>query len=308
MPMSNYDAILLLTFGGPEKSSEVVPFLERLLHGRPISPESLEEIVARYDLFDGQSPIQGQSRALLRSIIEALSAAGIEKPVYWANRYADPMLEDTLAQMVDDGIGTAVAFVPAPFESKYTRDDYLELIRASREKVGPTAPTVEMIGGFYNHPGFICATAARVQETFDRLLENKREKARLVFSVHGLSQSLADAGPYVAQIHEACHLVAERLGRADRWDLVYQSIPTRTSEPWLGPEIGTQMVLWHESGELETAIVVPIGFVLENMEVVYDLDVEIGQLCVKLGVDYLRSGPVASHKAFIDMVVELIEG
>ncbi len=307
-----YDAVLLITFGGPERSDEVVPFLEKLFHGKPIPEKQLEAIVERYAIFDGESPINGQSRALVGAWFDRLQADGPSVPVYWGTRYSHPLLADTIGQMAEDGIKRAAALVASPFGSPYTCRDYLDEIDRACETIGEGSPKIDKLRAFFNHPGFIEATAQRVREAFAKLPEVSRESARLVFTVHGLPVQMAEAGPYVRQIEESCRLVAEAVDRAgvcgqpDGWDVVYQSIPSRTIEPWLEPEIGSQLVRWHEADELDAVVLVPIGFVFENLEVVYDLDFEIGPLCEKLGVPMVRSAPVASHEAFVEMACDLV--
>lgn len=297
----SYDALLVVSFGGPERPEDVVPFLENVTRGKNVPRERILEVADHYALFDGVSPSGAQLRALLTSLVGQLNAHGPDLTVYWGNRHWHPLLIDTLRDMADDGVRRALAFVTSPFGSYAGCRQYLEAIEQARSEIGPNAPEVHKLRLFYNHPLFIEAVADRAAEALARLAKPERDAARLVFTAHSLPVAMARASAYEAQLAEACRLVAERLGRG-KWHLCYQSRSGPPSQPWLGPELGQQIVAWHQGGELQSLVLAPIGFLLENMELVYDLDVEIGALCKRLGATMVRAGAVGNHPGLVEMI------
>lgn len=302
----SYDALLIVSFGGPERPEDVVPFLENVVRGKNVPRERILDVAEHYSFFGGVSPANSQLRALLASLVDELSAKGPALAVYWGNRHWHPLLADTLADMTEDGVQRALAFVTSPFGSYAGCRQYLEAIDEARAEVGARAPQVDKLRLFYNHPGFVEAVADRAAEALGRLAEPERDRARLVFTAHSLPVAMARASAYEAQLAEACRLVAERLGRG-AWHLCYQSRSGPPTQPWLGPELGEQIVAWQEAGELEVLVLVPIGFLLENMELVYDLDVEIGELCGQLGVTMVRAAAIGNHPKLVEMIRLLVE-
>lgn len=300
-----YDALLLLSFGGPEGPDDVLPFLENVLRGKNVPRQRLLEVAKHYHLFGGVSPINAQNRALLAAILTELHRHRIDLPVYWGNRNWRPMLADTLRQMADDGVRRALAFVTSAFASYSGCRQYLEDIERARAEVGMTAPVVEKLRLFHNHPGFIEPTAQRVAQAIAAVDESAQADARLVFSAHSLPQGMADACDYVAQLRDACALVAERVGR-EEWDLVYQSRSGPPSQPWLEPDVCDHLNGLHDAGYTDV-VLVPIGFLSEHMEVIYDLDVEAAELCQQLGMNLVRSAVVGCHPRFVAMIRELVE-
>ena len=299
------DALLLLSFGGPEGSDDVLPFLENVLRGKNVPHERLLEVAEHYHLFEGVSPINAQNRALLAALLTELHSQGIDLPVYWGNRNWHPLLTDTLRQMAEDGVCRALAFVTSAFASYSGCRQYLEDIERARTEVGPAAPIVEKLRLFHNHPGFIEPTAQRVAQAIASVDESARAGARLVFTAHSLPQVMADACDYVAQLRDACTLVAERVGR-EEWDLVYQSRSGPPTQPWLEPDVCDHLSGLHSAGYTDV-VLVPIGFVSEHMEVIYDLDVEAAGLCQQLGMNLVRSAVVGCHPRFVAMIRELVQ-
>lgn len=300
-----YDAVLLVSFGGPEKREDVVPFLENVLRGRRVPHQRMLEVAEHYYLFDGVSPINMQNRTLLAALIAELNAHGPHLPVYWGNRNWHPMLADTVQQMADDGVRRALAFVTSAFGSYSGCRQYQEDIVAARQSVGPSAPEIDKLRLFYNHPGFIEPMADRVAATFETIPEERRPLARLVFTAHSIPRSMAEVSPYEAQIREACRLVAERVGRA-QWDLAFQSRSGPPEQPWLEPDVGDFLKHLRETTSVTDVVLVPIGFLSEHMEVIYDLDVEIADLGESLGLNVVRAGVVAAHPRFVTMIRELV--
>ncbi len=322
-PSSSYDAILLVSFGGPERREDVLPFLENVVRGKDVPRQRLLQVAERYEIFDGVSPINAQNRALLAAVIGELNRTGLRLPVYWGNRHWHPMLTDTVQAMADDGVRRALALVTAPFGSYPSCRQYLEDLATARQQVGANAPRIDKVRLFYNHPGFIEAAADRVAAALDEkgdITHCRRDAPnisdvpffRLVFSAHSIPIAMAERSPYERQLRETCRLVVERIGgqppaspRPIPWELGYQSRSGPPSQPWLGPDIRDRLRQLREEGVREV-VIVPIGSVVEHMEVVYDLDIEVGQLCAELGINMVRAAVVGSHPRFVEMIRELI--
>ncbi len=290
-----YDAVLVLSFGGPEKPDDVMPFLENVLRGRNVPRERLIEVAEHYHHFDGKSPINDQVRALIAALREELDAHGPRLPIYWGNRNWHPFLAETLRQMKADGVRRALGFVTSIFSSYSGCRQYLEDIDRARAEVDD-APEVHKLRAFYNHPLFIEAQADEVRTALGG------RDARLIFTAHSVPLSMAETSDYVRQLQESCRLVAEQVGIAD-WRLVYQSRSGPPSQPWLEPDIAG-VVREMERGT--NLAVVPIGFVSDHMEVIYDLDTELQTLALERGIDLVRAPTVGVHPKFLQMIRELI--
>ena len=301
-----YDAVLLLSFGGPEGPDDVIPFLENVVRGKRVPRERLLEVAERYELFDGVSPINAQNRAILAALIAEMNAHEVRLPVYWGNRNWHPLLTDTLREMADDGVKHALAFATSAFGSYSGCRQYLEDIQRAQEEVGPSSPQIDKIRLFYNHPGFIEAQASRVAAALEQVPAERRDKAVLLFSAHSIPQSMAASSPYEGQLREACQLVAEQVGRS-AWQLVYQSRSGPPHEPWLEPDVLEHLAHLGQSGQVRDVVIVPIGFISEHMEVVYDLDIEAQAVCEHFGIHVVRSAVVGTHPRFVRMIRELIE-
>lgn len=300
-----YDALLLVSFGGPERPEEVLPFLENVVRGKPVPPERLREVAEHYLLFDGVSPLNQQNRALLMAVIRLLNQEGPPLTVYWGNRNWHPLLSDTIQQMAEDGVRRALALVTSAFGSYSGCRQYQEDLEAACQAVGPGAPQIDKLRLFYNHPGFIEPTAQRVQEALAEVPEDRRPAARLIYTAHSIPQAMAQTSPYEAQLREACRLVSEQLGRSE-WQLVYQSRSGPPSQPWLVPDVRDYLRELKQREPVRDVVLVPIGFLSEHMEVIYDLDVEVQALCDELEINLGRSAPVGTHPRFVQMIRELI--
>jgi ferrochelatase len=296
-----YDAILLLSFGGPEGMDDVRPFLANVLRGRPVPPERVEEVVRHYERFGGVSPINGQNRALLAALRRRLDEAGPrELPLYWGNRNWKPYLADTLREMQRDGVRRGLAFVTSAFSSYSGCRQYLEDIERARAEVGPGAPVVDKVRPFYNHPRFIASNAELVRAGLDAAGPG----ARLVFTAHSIPMAMASACDYEAQLREAGALVARAVGE-ERWDLVYQSRSGPPTQPWLEPDILAHLQALAGEG-VRDVVVTPIGFVSDHLEVLYDLDTEAQDRARALGLRLVRVPTVSNHPGYVEMVRELI--
>jgi len=300
-----YDALLLVSFGGPEKPDDVAPFLENVLRVTNVPKRRISEIVRRYELFEGASPLNAQNRALLAALVSELNTHGPQLAVYWGNRNWHPLLTDAVQQMADDGIRRALAFVTSAFGSYCGCRQYLEDIERARQAVGSDAPAVDKLRLFYNHPGFIEPMRDRVAAALEQVPVERRERVRIIYTAHSIPLAMAQKCAYEKQLREACRLVSEGL-EPSGWQLVYQSRSGPPSEPWLEPDVGDYLRDLAERGEVRDVVIVPIGFLAENMEVVFDLDVEVAGLCEELGLGMVRSGVVGTHPRFVTMVRELI--
>jgi ferrochelatase len=307
-----YDAFLLVSFGGPEHPDEVMPFLENVTRGRGVPPERLAEVAQHYQRFGGVSPINQHCRELISAIRADFAVHGLELPVYWGNRNWRPMLADTLAQMRDHGIERAVAFVTSAYGSYSSCRQYLDDIAAARETVGPGAPEVDKLRHFFDHPGFVEPFADATKTAYKELDPSARATTRLVFTAHSIPVSMArTAGPtpegglYERQLRETARLVAERSLPEVGWDLVWQSRSGPPSVPWLEPDINEQLRLLAKEGVTQV-VVVPIGFVSDHLEVVWDLDEEAAATARQLGLGFARAHTPGADARFVTMVRDLV--
>jgi ferrochelatase len=305
-----YDSVLLLSFGGPEGPDDVIPFMENVTRGRGILRERLAEVSRHYERFGGVSPINGQNRALLAALEPALRAHGIDLPLFWGNRNWTPYLRDTLAEMRASGRRRALAFVTSAYSSYSGCRQYLDDIDRARAELvaGGVAPSVDKLRVFYNHPGFIGPLVEGAVDTIRRAEAAGTTISDLAFCAHSVPQSMADTSDYVAQLEETRRLVAEGiaavLGERDH-ALVFQSRSGAPGMPWLEPDIVDHLHACQAAGSTGVAMV-PIGFVSDHMEVVYDLDVQATAAAEELGLAVVRTPTPGTHPAFVEMICALI--
>ncbi|MGO8689720.1 MAG: ferrochelatase [Thermoguttaceae bacterium] len=305
LPPPSYDALLVVSFGGPEGPDEVMPFLKNVARGKNVPPQRLQEVARHYEPFGGVSPANAQVRALVFALVTELNAHGPRLPVYWGNRHWHPLLGDTVRQMAEDGVRRALAFVTSAFGSYPGCGQYVKDIAAACQEAGAEAPRIDKLRLFYNHPGFIEAMADRVWDALESLPAERRAAARLVYTAHSVPASMTCNCSYQQQLQEACALVSQRLGHAP-WHLAYQSRSGPPGQTWLEPDVADYLRALAAGGGSRDVVLAPIGFVCENMETVYDLDVEVGRLCEELGLNLVRSGVVGSHRRFVQMIRELV--
>jgi len=306
-PAAFFDAIMLVSFGGPEGMADVMPFLENVTRGRGIPRERLEQVAHHYELFGGVSPINGQNRALIAALREELAVHGIALPIYFGNRNWEPFLPDTLAEMRAAGVRRALAIFTTGFSCYSGCRQYRENIQAAQAAVGPDAPEVLKARMFYNHPGFVAANVDIVTRALAEIAAERRAAAVVVFTAHSIPLEMAEASRYEQQLLEASRLVAEGVGvTAERWQLVYQSRSGAPHSPWLEPDICAHLRTLRAAGVAD-AVVVPIGFVSDHMEVLFDLDEEAQQVAAEIGLGYVRAPSVGLHPRFIAMLRELIQ-
>lgn len=300
-----YDAILVVSFGGPEGPDDVMPFLENVLRGKNVPRERMLEVADHYQHFKGVSPINEQNRQLIRALRSELDRHAIDLPIYWGNRNWHPLLPDTLQRMKDDGVRRAIAYFTSAFSSYSGCRQYRENIIAAREQVGEGAPEIDKLRVFFNHPGFVETMAERVRDALLQFPASERDAAHLLFTAHSIPKSMADNCRYELQLRSACQLVAKAAGHADH-QLVYQSRSGPPTQPWLEPDVCD--VLEEIAGEKSSryVVVAPIGFVSDHIEVLYDLDTEAADLCREKGLRMVRAATVGNHPKFIGMIRELI--
>jgi protoporphyrin/coproporphyrin ferrochelatase len=304
-----YDALLLVSFGGPERPEDVISFLENVLRGKNVPRERMLEVAEHYYQFGGKSPINDQARDLIAALQSELASRGPNLPIYWGNRNWHPMLADTLRQMQSDGVRRALAFVTSAFGSYSGCRQYREDIECARAEAGPDSPVIHKLRVFHNHPNFIQAVTDRVRAAFHRVPAERRDTAQLVFTAHSIPLSMAESSPYVKQLEDACQLVAQAVSESATprsWALVYQSRSGPPSQPWLGPDIRDYIRAQHAGGPLTDLVVTPIGFLSDHLEVLFDLDTEAASLCRDLGIGFYRAATVGVHPAFVSMIRELI--
>ena len=294
-----YEALLVVSFGGPEGMDDVIPFLENVTRGRNVPRERLLSVAHHYELFGGVSPINQQNRNLIAAVEEELRVNGPALPIYWGNRNWRPFLPDALRRMEADGIKNALAFVTSAYSSFSSCRQYQQNITAAQTEVGPGAPRVEKLRAFYNHLLFIEANIDRI-----RTATGDATPSHLAFTAHSIPESMAAHCEYAAQLEETGRLIAEALG-VTNWKVVYQSRSGSPSQPWLGPDICDHLRDVDGAG-VKDVVVAPIGFVSDHMEVVYDLDVEAQQLAGELGMKMVRAATAGTHPSFVKMIRELI--
>ncbi len=300
-----YDAVLVLSFGGPEGMDEVIPFMENVTTGRGIPRERLEEVSEHYKLFDGVSPLNEQNRQLIAALETELKTHNLDLPVYWGNRNWHPFLTDTLRQMQADGVKRVITFITSMYSSYSGCRQYRENIADSLAEVGEGAPELDRLRFGFNHPSFVEANIDNVQKTYDSLPAEHQDSTKLIFSAHSIPTSMADRSAYESQLRETCRLVAEGVG-VENWDLVYQSRSGPPQVPWLEPDVCDYLETVPAKG-YTAAVLVPIGFISDHMEVLYDLDTEAMQTAEKINLHLVRVPTVGTHPKFIQMIRELIE-
>jgi protoporphyrin/coproporphyrin ferrochelatase len=301
----NYEAILVVSFGGPESTEDVIPFLENVLRGRNVPRERMLAVAEHYYHFGGKSPINQQTRELIAALENELSQHGPKLPVYWGNRNWHPMLAETLQQMKQDGIRRALAFVTSAYSSYSGCRQYREDIARAQNEVGAGAPEIDKVRAFFNHPGFVEATEERLREALLDVPAEPRKNVQIVYVAHSIPLSMANTCDYVRQLEEVRKLVSTRSG-INNDALVYQSRSGAPGQPWLEPDILDYLRDVKARNLASSVVLAPISFVSDHMEVLYDLDIEARQLCDSLPLPMARAKTVGVHPSFVAMIRELI--
>lgn len=301
-----FDAVLVVSFGGPQGLDDIRPFLANVLRGRRVSPERVEEVAHHYELFGGVSPITAITKQQAAGLEARLRAAGEPLPVYVGMRNWHPFLVDTLREMHAAGVRRAVGFIAAAQHSYSSCQQYRENVAAARAELRAQGADVEItfVGSWFDHPGFVEANAAHVRDARARLDPSLQEAARLVCTAHSIPVPMAARSRYEVQLRESSRLVAQASDMRE-WELVYQSRSGRPEDPWLGPDVGEYLRRARAEG-LQAAILCPIGFVCDHVEVLYDLDQEAAAICGEIGLPMARADAVNDDPRFLDMMADVV--
>jgi ferrochelatase len=298
-----FDAVLVISFGGPQGPDDVRPFLANVLRGRRVTPERVAEVARHYELFGGVSPILALTQRQADGLRDRLAVAGHPLPVYVGMRNWHPFLADTLHQMYADGVRRAIGFIAAAQHSYSSCQQYRENVLAARGELKARDGgdvDITYVESWFDHRLFVEANAQHVRAAIARLPEEVRSRARLVFTAHSIPQAMAGRSRYREQLLESSRRVAEAADVLD-WALVYQSRSGRPEDPWLEPDICQYLKQEHAAG-LAAAVICPIGFVCDHIEVLYDLDREAADLCRSLGLPMVRAEAVNDDPLFLDMM------
>src|SRR3954452_22363039 len=315
-PPGRREALLLLSFGGPEGHDDVMPFLENVTRGRGIPRERLEEVAEHYHHFGGVSPINDQNKALLAALEDGLRAAGIDLPVYWGNRNWAPYVEDVWRQMADDGIEHAYVLATSAYASfsgcrQYHEDVARARVALEDAPAAPAGPTAEKLPHYFDAPGFVQANAEALAAALATLPEELRDGARLVATAHSIPDAMAavagpSGGAYQAELEGAAQLVVDAAAPGREFDLVWQSRSGPPSVPWLEPDVNDHLRALAAAGE-RAVVVFPIGFISDHLEVIWDLDNEAKHTAEKLGLAFARAPTAGTHPAFVAGLRELLQ-
>jgi ferrochelatase len=309
----SFDAVLIVAFGGPQGTADVRPFLANVLRGRRVAPERVEEVVHHYELFHGVSPLTELTMRQADMLRARLHDRGVPLPVYVGMRNWHPFLADTLAEMSRAGVRRAVGFVAAAQRSYSSCTQYRENVEAARatlRNAGLADVEVVYVGDWHTDPGFVEANTDHVRDALEKLPAAVRDRARLVFTAHSIPVSMAERYPYQRQLEETAQAVSVSVARsfssASRdWALVYQSRSGRPEDAWLGPDVCDYLRDEAARG-LSSAVLAPIGFLCDHIEVLYDLDVEAAAVCREAGLPMVRAKSVNDHPRFADTMADAI--
>jgi ferrochelatase len=298
--MNSFDALLVVSFGGPERHEDVLPFLENVLRGKNVPRERMLEVAEHYYHFDGRSPINEQNRELIATLEREFKSHGMKMPVYWGNRNWHPLLADTLRRMQAAGVRRAAALVTSAFGSHSGCRQYREDIARAQQEAGTQNLTIEKLPNFCARPEFVEVMTERVRAAMSQMPGAEQ----IVFTAHSIPVSMAESSPYVRQLKEASACVAAACDMSN-WTLVYQSRSGPPSQPWLTPDICDYLRAQQAAG-LRSVIICPIGFISDHMEVLYDLDTEARALCDQIGLKMVRSGTAGTHPKLAAMVRDMV--
>ena len=302
MTAPNNTAVFLIGFGGPTRTADIRPFILHVLGGRPVPPARIDEVIHHYDRLGGKSPYNELTYRQGKGLSRLLKEQGRAQPVYVGFRHAAPFFEETLAAMASDGIRTARGIILAPHQCESSDERYRIAVEQARATVH-SAPTIAYVSPWFDHPLFIEAIAARVSEAIALWSATDRIDAHHLFLAHSIPIPMAEASPYVAQLQRSVALVVERLG-CPQWSIAYQSRSGRPQDPWLEPSVTDELRRVAAAGT-RRVVAIPIGFITDHVEVLFDLDVEAQELARSLGVTMRRAGTVGDHPAFLRALADI---
>ena len=311
--MAEFDALLLLSFGGPEGAEDVMPFLRNVTRGRGIPEARLEEVAQHYLHFGGVSPINAQNRALIAALEAEFATHGIDLPIYWGNRNWRPYLADAVRRMRDDKVERALVFATSATGSYSGCRQYREDMAQARAVAGDGAPELVKLRHYFDHPGFIAANVDAVRAALETIPAPLRDQARLVFTAHSVPTVMDEtSGPqadglYHRQHEETARLVSALVQGPDRpFDMVWQSRSGPPQMPWLEPDVNDHLRALAADG-VTAVVVCPTGFVSDHLEVKWDLDEEAAATAAELGMAFARAATAGTHPGFVRCVRELVE-
>jgi len=301
----HFDALLVLSFGGPDRPEDVMPFLENVTRGRGVTRERLLEVAENYARLGGVSPINEQTRALIAALRAELDEHGVKLPIYWGNRNWHPFLEETIRRMSADGVRRALVFVTSAYGSYSACRQYLEDLDKAKATVGGETPGFERLPHYCLLPGFIEPLIERVSDAFAQIPEERRATMRLLFTAHSIPIAMSETSNYLGQLTDVARLVARGV-RHPEYRLVFQSRSGPPHQPWLEPDVRDALREEARAG-VKDLVVAPIGFISDHMEVKFDLDTQARELAASLGLHMVRAATVGTHPKFVSMIRELIE-
>jgi protoporphyrin/coproporphyrin ferrochelatase len=301
-----FDSVLVISFGGPQGLNDIRPFLANVLRGRHVGAGRVEEVARHYELFGGVSPITAITRQQAEGLRVRLAASGHPLPVYVGMRNWHPLLPDTLRDLRAAGLRRAVGFIAAAQHSYSSCQQYRENVAAARADLRRDGDDVDVTfaGSWFDHPLFVAANAAHVREALARLPDDVRPAARLVCTAHSIPAAMAAASRYEAQLQASARLVAAEAGIRD-WAVVFQSRSGRPGDPWLEPDICDYLRRERSAG-LQAAVICPVGFVCDHIEVLYDLDCDAAGVCREIGLPMARAEAVNDDPLFLDMMSDVV--
>ncbi len=299
----NYDAVLLISFGGPNKPDDVIPFLENVLRGKNVPRERLLEVSEHYLHFGGKSPINEQNLALKAALEQEFAKQELDLPIFFGNRNWEPYIPEALQQVLDIGGKRALAIFTSAYSSYSGCRQYRENIEEAQKALGDKAPQVDRLRMFFNHPGFIQANRDLLAEALSS--RSERKKTMLLFVAHSIPTTMAKGCNYQTQLEEACRLVSEEASGVP-YELVWQSRSGPPHQPWLEPDICDRIEELAGEG-YERVVVSPIGFISDHMEVLFDLDTEAKEACEEHGLDFVRVETVGTHPVFVEGLVDMVK-
>ena len=295
------DAVLLIGFGGPTRREEIRPFLDNVLRGRPVPKERYEEVVHHYEAMGGRSPYNDLTMSQAAALRTRLTAEGIAIPVIVGMRNWNPYIIDAMRELTGNGAKKVLGFILAAHRCEASWERYQASIDDARATIGSDAPRIEYPAPWHMHPRFIEAVAARTSEAIAKLDPSDRKNAELIFTAHSIPIAMAKESGYEDQIRESARRVASQIDRPS-WKLAFQSRSGSPRDPWLEPDI-VEVIRKLEG---RPAIVVPIGFLCDHVEVLYDLDIGAANIARESGVKMIRAATVGDHPAFIEMMAEIV--
>jgi protoporphyrin/coproporphyrin ferrochelatase len=303
-----FDAVLLISFGGPQGMADIRPFLANVLRGRNVPESRVDQVAEHYELFGGVSPITRLTLQQADGLAQRLRSSAAPLPVHVGMRNWHPFLAETLSEMSRAGVRRAVGFIMAPHASYSSCQQYRENVAAAKAELraaGCADVAVTYVPGWYEHEGFIAANAGRVRKAIERLPARGRSSPRLIFTAHSIPTAMAERSRYREQLLASARLVAERIGLSD-WMVAYQSRSGRPTDPWLEPDVSDALRTAKSEGH-EAAVLCPIGFVCDHIEVIYDLDREAAGVAREIGLTLTRSDAVNDDPAFLDMMADVVQ-